>query len=307
MEAQELRTLQGSERKDDMTYTFDVKLFDNELDEVFERFSESALHRLAKLCCGTFGVFRGKPVAEVLEAHVVVEKDKRAKAGDLYKWVKARVKIPLTEKTSALVFEIEHGLRSKVNIGCSFRERICSICGVRGCSHTPGEYYDGKLCYMELCDVDDIFEWGFVEEVGAKKKFKICELLGVEIEERFQSPFDGADICIDKCGLPQFPDYPKNKVPAWIIADMINKPDTLIRKKKWTVQEIEDAKAIQRMFGKSRYTHVKKTNDGDVKIVGFVEGDTKQEFCGAVLHPDRFPSLKPGETVELNKIVGEDK
>lgn len=73
---------------------------------------------------------------------------------------------------------------------------------------------------------------------------------------------------------------------------------------KWTPQEVEDAKAIQRLFGELRYTHIKKTNDGDVKIVGFVGDDAKKEFVGEVLHPGRFPSLKPGKTVTLDEIVG---
>ena len=33
---------------DNMTYTFDVKLFDNEIDESFERFSADTLEHLAK-------------------------------------------------------------------------------------------------------------------------------------------------------------------------------------------------------------------------------------------------------------------
>lgn len=38
---------------DNMTYTFDVKLFDNEIGESFERFSADTLEHLAKLCYGT--------------------------------------------------------------------------------------------------------------------------------------------------------------------------------------------------------------------------------------------------------------
>lgn len=293
---------------DNMTYTFDVKLFDNEIDESFERFSADTLEHLAKLCYGTLGMLGGEPVAEVLKAWVVVEKDKKTKAGDLYRWVKARVKIPLTEeKTSALVFEIEHGHRSKVSISCSFRERVCSICGERGCSHTPGKYYDGKLCYMELGGIDDVYEWGFIEKVESEKKPKICELLGVEIGERFLSPFDGADICIDKCGLPQFPDFPKNQVPAWIIADMINKPTTLIRKKKWTPQEVEDAKAIQRMFGMDNFTHVQKGEDGWPSLMDGDGKDPNVGWCSIGMERDMFPSLKPGQTVTLDEIVGDEE
>lgn len=45
----------------------------------------------------------------------------------------------------------------------------------------------------------------------SNKNPKICELLGVEVGERFKSPFDGADICINENGFPVFPDHIEKK------------------------------------------------------------------------------------------------
>lgn len=292
-----------------MTYTFDVKMFDNELDETFERFSATALERLAELSRGTVGVLGGEPVARVLEARVVIEQHRLTKAGDPYRWVKARINVPLNEKTSALIYEIEHGHRHEISVGCSVQKVVCSICGKQDCSHAPGNYYDGALCYMELCGVNEIYEWRFSEKMGTEKKPsiderpKICDLLGVEIGERFQSPFDGADICIDKCGLPRFPDHLSNEVPAWIIADMINKPNTII-KNKWGPQEIEDAKTILRMFGKDNFTHIQKDEEGWTSLMDGDGKDPNVGWCSIGMEKDMFPSLKPGQTAKLDDIAG---
>ena len=293
-----------------MTYTFDMKLCDNEIDKSYERFPFSTLKQLATMSSGMKGRLGGKLVAEVMEAKVAVDRGKLTKAGDPYCWVKARVNIELNDETSALIYEIEHGEKNPVSVGCSVERKICSICGAESCSHVPGDVYGGQLCYKELYGVQDIYEWRFVETMKQKEKDdeknipKICELLSVEIGERFQSPFDGADICIDKCGLPQFPDYPQNKVPAWIIADMINKPTTIIRKGKWAPQEIEDAKAIQRMFGKGNFTHIRKDEDGWPSLMDGDGKDPNVGWCSIGMEKDMFPSLKPGETVTLDEIVG---
>lgn len=288
-----------------MTYTFDAKLFDNELDKRFERFSASTLERIAKLCRGTFGVLGGQPVAEVLEARVVVEQNKKTKAGDPYQWVKARVKIPLTEKTSALVYEIEHGLRSEISISCSFRQRVCSICGVRGCSHTPGKYYDGKLCYMELSDIDDVYEWGFVEKVETEKKPRICEVLGVEVGERFTYGGVNTEFWVSDDGILQQENVGE-RIMSPCVCLLINNPEGIVRRTKFTDQEVADAKTILRMFGKDNFTYVQKDEDG---WPGLMDGDGKDPdvgWCSIGMEKDMFPSLKPGQTVSLSEIVGGD-
>lgn len=73
---------------------------------------------------------------------------------------------------------------------------------------------------------------------------------------------------------------------------------------KWTKQEIEDAKAIQRMFGKDNFTHVQKDEDGWPNLM---DGDGKYQnvgWCSIGMEKDMFPSLEPGQTVTLDEIIG---
>lgn len=290
-------------------YTFDVKMFDNELDETFERFSATTLERLAELSHGTVGVLGGEPVARVLEARVVIEPYRTTKAGDPYRWVKARIKVPLNEKTSALIYEIEYGHRNEISVGCSVRQRVCSICGVRGCSHTPGKYYDGKLCYMELCDVDEIYEWRFAEKMGTekkpdiKKRPKICDVLGVEVGEKFTYPGMAGEFWVTENGhLKNFWDGEFDLITC--VPTLINNADNIVKSPKWTDQEIEDAKTILRMFGKDNFTHIKKDEEGWPSLMDGDGKDPNVGWCSIGMEKNMFPSLKPGQTVKLSDIVG---
>ena len=76
-----------------------------------------------------------------------------------------------TEKNAYLIAEIEGGIKREVSVGCSVARRVCSICGAEGgtCQHTPGQRYGEQLCYLELRDPTDAYEWSFVA-VPAQRK-----------------------------------------------------------------------------------------------------------------------------------------
>lgn len=76
---------------------------------------------------------------------------------------------------------------------------------------------------------------------------------------------------------------------------------------KWTKQEIEDAKSIQRMFGKDNFTHVQKDEDGWSSLMDGDGKDPNVGWCSIGMGKDMFPSLKPGEMVTLDEIVGDEK
>lgn len=55
---------------------------------------------------------------------------------------------------------------------------MCSICGEESgtCGHQKGQEYGGKLCYAELREPTDAYEWSFVavpaqREAGVMKRF----------------------------------------------------------------------------------------------------------------------------------------
>lgn len=77
--------------------------------------------------------------------------------------------------------------------------------------------------------------------------------------------------------------------------------------KKWTPQEVEDAKTIQRMFGKDNFTHVQKDEDGWPSLMDGDGKDPNVGWCSIGMEKNMFPSLKPGETGTLDEIVGCEK
>ena len=85
-------------------------------------------------------------------------------AGDEYCWLKAWAYLMRTEKNQELITEIEGGIKKEVSVGCSMGRSVCSVCGAENgaCGHVKGQMYGEKLCFMELKDPKDAYEWSFV-------------------------------------------------------------------------------------------------------------------------------------------------
>ena len=163
-------------------YTFCVKLCDNEVDRDLERFDREALEKLAELFVGKSGIFDHTWSAEGQTARIyrteVVEGEGVTAAGDRYCYCKGWAYMLRTAKNEELIAEIEGGIKKEVSVGCSARTSICSICGAEsgGCSHIRGQYYGGELCYTQLKDITDAYEWSFVAvpaqpQAGVLKRF----------------------------------------------------------------------------------------------------------------------------------------
>ena len=150
-------------------YTFPVRLCDNEVDRDFERFDEAALEALGGLFLGRSGLFDHRWSAEgqtarIYRTEVVREPARETAAGDGYCWLSAKAYLLRTEKNADLIAEIEGGIKKEVSVGCSVARRACSVCGAEdgGCGHVRGERYGGKLCFLELRQPTDAYEWSFV-------------------------------------------------------------------------------------------------------------------------------------------------
>jgi len=72
--------------------------------------------------------------------------------------------MPYTDETSPLISEIESGIKKEVSIGCAVGKVICSVCGkeLAKCSHMKGRTYNEKLCWGDLTEAKDAYEWAFV-------------------------------------------------------------------------------------------------------------------------------------------------
>ena len=168
-ELDQINRFSKAELTADQVYTFSVRLCDNEVDRDFERFGTEDLDRLGELFLGKSGIFdhqwsaKGQ-TARIYRTDVVREPGTVTAAGDEYRWLKGWAYLMRTEKNQELITEIEGGIKKEVSVGCSMGRSVCSVCGAENgaCGHVKGQMYGEKLCFMELKDPKDAYEWSFV-------------------------------------------------------------------------------------------------------------------------------------------------
>ena len=172
-----------AELTEDQVYAFAVRLCDNEVDRDFERFDIKALEDLGQMFLGRSGIFdhqwsaKGQ-TARIYRTEVVQESSMVTAAGDGYCWLKGWAYLMRTEKNADLITEIEGGIKKEVSVGCSVAKRVCSVCGAESgaCHHVPGQMYGEQLCFTELKEPLDAYEWSFVavpaqRNAGVVKRF----------------------------------------------------------------------------------------------------------------------------------------
>ena len=126
-------------------------------------------------------------------------------------------------------------------------------------------------------------------------KPRICEVLGVEVGQNFK--LKGADMgfYVDKDGIVKREEDDKS-VGLPEICMMINLPDQIIRKPRFTEQDVEDAKSVKRVFGR----------DGTVKRLNkaITAPYSNLTFDHMYINEDLFPSIHPGRSATLDEIIG---
>lgn len=123
-------------------------------------------------------------------------------------------------------------------------------------------------------------------------KPRICEVLGVEPEEKFDAdPYK--DAYVDLFGIIRT--NIGSAMDAYRVCELINHPDRIIRKPRWTEQEVKRAKAIKVLWPKAE-----KLYRGAATITIY----TRSQLFVIDLHAELFPSLHSGETVTLDEIIG---
>lgn len=262
-------------------YKFEIRLCDTKIDKDFERFTLPCLRILSEMFVGKNGFVGQNSIAKILSTVVLKGKD-----GEWF--IKANASIKNIPENFKVIEEIKSGKKKEVSIGCSVATRTCSICGdsTGSCNHKPGEYYNGKQCFMELNYPTDVFEWAFVatpvkEEDNMDKPLKDWTL-GEAKEYCTSRNGNCADDCIFSkkgigmvCGIA-----PK---PVWW---------TLPEKPRFTEQEVERAKNLLEVVGPAELRKVADmvTMKVDGKII--------------YLRKDAFPSLKNEMAVILDEIIG---
>ena len=127
-----------------------------------------------------------------------------------------------------------------------------------------------RLMGYEVVDGSKEVEIDQFKKEDNMDKPRIAQVLGVEVEETFtaDTPYGKFKRCVIDRDGQIFNAGPK------VICYIINHPDCIIR---WTEQEVERAKAIKVQY---------------------------PEFVIATLDNALFTSLRPGETIKLDEIIG---
>ena len=132
-------------------------------------------------------------------------------------------------------------------------------------------------------------------------KPRICEVLGVEPEEKFEIRGNIEDCFrINRYGAFQVETSHDtwSDAPVFCITNIINHPENIIRKPRFTQSDIEDAKMVKTVFGKNgiikRYD--KATTEPYSTLV----------FNNIYINENMFPSIKEGQEYSLDEIIGEE-
>lgn len=167
------------------------------------------------------------------------------------------------------------------------------------------EMRDPQLNEGEMDKEMDKNHFSTIKEEANMDKLRICEVLGVEVDEVWHvTGNDNAiyrisggvalEYAIPKCYEDGHGEWRQSDTVHLI--DIINHPDRIIRKPRWTEQEVEDAKAVRRVFGR----------DGVIERYNkaMTEPYSNLVFDHLYINEDLFPSLRPGESVKLEEIIG---
>lgn len=181
----------------------------------------------------------------------------------------------------------------------------CPSCGWKG--KIKGAENDMKFIeeYIRFCierdkeaNLDEAIEkYLKIKEEANMDKPRICEVLGVEPEEKFEIRGNTLGrFRINKYGTFQI----EISNDCWgfstveCLNNLINHPENIARKPRWTEQEVERAKAIKMLYSEAE----------SIEMYGFGVRVFNRTVIIVTLDPSLFPSLRPNETVTLDEIIG---
>ena len=131
------------------------------------------------------------------------------------------------------------------------------------------------------------------------KKPHICDVLGVDSGEKFCITYTSHAMRITRtCWIDKNGDIVSDggRLPAEALSQIINHPDRIIRKPRFTQQEVEDAKYIRRIL---KVDSVRRNIYGNGLIA--IKSDN---IVSVVINSEMFPSIHSGELYTLDEIIG---
>ena len=177
-------------------FVFSVVLCDNEIDRDGERFTVESLKELERLFVGKTAIMNHSMKTEDQSARTfkteLISDGRKNSLGEDYFYLKAWAYMVRTESNADLIKEIEAGIKKETSVGCSVEQIRCSVCGSdrrkKRCAHIKGKEYDGKLCFDELVNPTDAYEWSFVA-VPAQKNAGVTKTFSKKEEKTTQDIF----------------------------------------------------------------------------------------------------------------------
>lgn len=160
-----------------------------------------------------------------------------------------------------------------------------------------------RTCFNCIgCEIEKDFDpqegcknWVKRKEANMDKP-RICEVLGFDVGEQF---YIADSYCnpyhITPEGLIEDKD---GDVQDCIALDLINHPDRIIRKPRWTEQEVERAKAIKVLFPE---INAIKYDGAWTQCLEIVDGTY---FQREVITRHLFPSVEKGQVYTFDEIIG---
>ena len=160
------------------------------------------------------------------------------------------------------------------------------------------EMRDPQLNEGEMEKEMEKIHFSAIKEANMDKP-RIAQVLGVEVGEDVKYRHtDGSEenLCVCEDGRVIISSLSCKITATSVLINAINHPDRIIRKPRWTEQEVEDAKTIKRVFGRD----------------GTIERHSKTmtvpystlTFDHLYISENLFPSLHPDESVTLDEIIG---
>lgn len=132
-----------------------------------------------------------------------------------------------------------------------------------------------------------------LEKEANMDKPRICEVLGVEVGEHFKIEGYKGEYHINYCGVLKWGGQTSDDA----IYEAINHPDRIIRKPRFTQQEVESAKIISVLFPEA--THIERLRSS--KVLGITGAE---DGWIADIESSLFPEIKSGQSVTLDQIIG---
>lgn len=173
----------------------------------------------------------------------------------------------------------------------------------KNCTHYKGESICGlRDLNVEIDPDEKCVAWEKRKEANMDKP-RICEVLGVEPEEKFEIRGNTLGrFRINKYGTFQI----EISNDCWgfstveCLNNLINHPENIARKPRWTEQEVERAKAI-----KVLYPVVKTLAYVDIVGQTFYMYDDEDNYKGSLDNLDEtFPTLRSIRRATLDEIIG---